>query len=139
MSTPAGSEPIADDELLYRRIPDSLNLYDPNSEPHLLPDAFRPNANDTTGLSVYRAKYKSVEEAARGREGKRYYVAVSRAGDLRAAGIDVVPRPREGDPGHAEVPGLNYQNRKSDQAIERKLLLAQKLCLRVEGPFPPEV
>jgi len=131
------TEPITDDELLYRRIPAALNLYDPRREPHLRPDAFRPNQNDMTGLSVYRAKFKSVEEAAQGREGKSYYVAVLRTGDLRARGIEVVPRPIAGDPGHAEIPGLTYQNRKTDEALEWKLLLAQQLCLRVEGPFPP--
>jgi hypothetical protein len=129
------SEPIADEELLYRRIPAALNLYDPQAEPHLLPDAFRPNQNDVTGLSVYRAKYKTIEEAARGREGKNYYIAVLRAGDLRARGIEVVPRPIEEDPGHAEIPGLTYQNRKTDRTLEWKLLMAQQLCIRVEGPF----
>jgi len=129
-------EPISDDELLYRRIPAALHLYDPNAAPQLLPDAFRPNANDTTGLSVYRAKYKSVEEAARGRPDKQYYLAVLRAGDLRASGIEVVARPLESDPGHAEIPALTYQDRKTDRVLEWKVLLALKLCLRVEGPFP---
>jgi hypothetical protein len=137
MLLPDETEPITDDELLYRRIPAALNLYDPHAKPHLLPDAFRPNQNDVTGLSVYRAKFKSVEEAAQGREGKSYYVAVLRTGDLRARGIEVVPRPIAGDPGHAEIPGLTYQNRKTDQALEWKLLLAQQLCLRVDAPFPP--
>jgi hypothetical protein len=135
MTTSPGAEPISDDELLYRRVPASLNLYDPISKPHLLPDAFRPNANDVTGLSVYRAKYKSVEQAAQGRAGKEYYVAVLRAGDLRSKGIEVSPRPLEGEPGHAEIPGLMYQNRKEDWALEWKVLLSQELCLRVEGPF----
>jgi len=135
MTISPGTEPIGDDELLYRRIPASLNLYDPTAAPHLLPDAFRPNANDTTGLSVYRAKYKSALEAARGRPGKVYYVAVLRAGDLRAREIEISPRPLEGDPGHAEKPGLTYQDRKTDRALEWKVLLSQELCLRVEGPF----
>ena len=121
MPIPDESAPIDDDEILYRRIPAALNLYDPNAEPRLLPDAFRPNQNDTTGLSVYRARYRAIEDVARGREGKKYYVAVLRAGDL----------------GHAELPGLTYQDRKSDEALEWKALLAQQLCLRVEGPFPP--
>lgn len=136
MSSPEGSDPIADDEILYRRIPAALNLYDPDAEPHILPDAFRPNENDATGLSVYRATYATIEDVARGREGKKYYVAVLRAGDLRAQGIDVVPRPLEDDAGHAELPGLTYANRKSVQALEWKTLLALQLCLRVEGPFP---
>src|SRR5436309_2142592 len=136
MATPERGEPIDDQEILYRRIPAALNLYDPHSEPHLLPDAFRPNENDTTGLSVYRAKYRTLEEAARGREGKQYYVAVLRTGDLRAAGIEVVPRPLADDPGHAELPALTYAERKSDEVLEWKALLAWQLCLRVEGPIP---
>ena len=39
--------------------------------------------NDVTGLSVSRAKYKSIQDAAKGLRGKAYYVAVLRAGDLR--------------------------------------------------------
>ncbi len=135
MTPSPGTEPISDEELLYRRIPASLNLYDSAAEPRLLPDAFRPHANDTTGLSVFRAKYKSAEEAGRGRPGKLYYVAVLRAGDLRARGIEVSPRPLENDPGHAEIPHLNYQDRKTDRVLEWKVALSQELCLRVEGPF----
>lgn len=136
MPAPGGTEPVADDELLYRRIPVSQRWYDPQVDPCPSPEAFRPTPNDATGLSVYRGKYKTVEEAARGLEGKSYYVAVLRAGDLRANGIDVVPRPKEGDPGHAELPGLTYENRKMDKVLEWKVLLSGQLCLRVEGPFP---
>ncbi|MFM9959927.1 MAG: hypothetical protein ACKV2Q_01735 [Planctomycetaceae bacterium] len=59
-----------------------------------------------------------------------------RAGDLRTAGIDVVPRPLADDPGHAELPGLTYAERKSSEVLAWKALLARQLCLRVEGPFP---
>jgi hypothetical protein len=137
MSAPQGTEPIADDEVLYRRIPASQGWYAPGTTPPLSEAAFGPTKHDSTGISVSRAKYKTLEEAACGREGKRYYVAVLRAGDLRAQGIEVIPRPLEGDPGHGEIPGLTYDNRKSDQALEWKVLLAHQLCLRVEGPFPP--
>jgi hypothetical protein len=47
-----------------------------------------------------------------------------------------MPRPIAGNPGHAEIPGLTYRDRKTDQALEWKALLAQQLSLRVEGPFP---
>jgi hypothetical protein len=136
MATSPGSEPIDDDELLYRRVPVLLNLYDPSATVPLLPDAFRPNANDRTGLSIHRAKYKSIQEAGQGRPGKQYYVAVLRAGDLRARGIQLAPRPLVGDPGHAEIVGLTYQDRKLDQVLEWKFVLANELCLRVEGPYP---
>ena len=49
--------------------------------------------------------------------------------------MDIVARPLEGSPGHAEISGLRYENRKSKQAIEWRFRLAHQLCLRVEGPF----
>ena len=133
-----GTEPIADDELLYRRVPTSAGWYDPETC-LLKPEAFGPHkTQDATGLSVSRAKYKSIEEAAKGRAGKSYYVAVLRAGDLRRNGITIIPRPEvlgAYDPGHAELPDLDSANRKSDRTLERQRLLVQ-LCLEVEGPFP---
>lgn len=128
-----GTEPIADDELLYRRIPVSKEWY---SKEGLSPEAFHPREDETTGISIYRAKYKSIEEAAKGKGKRGYYVAVLRAGDLRQSGIEIVPRPQPGDTGHAELPGLTSHNRRTPEADETKLRLAA-LSLRVEGPFPP--
>ena len=136
MSAPDRTEPIADDEILYRRIPDSQGWYDPQVSQHPSPQAFRPTRNDSTGLSLVRAKYKAAEEAARGQPGKAYFVAVLRVGDLRAEGIEVIPRLQAGDPAHAELPGLTYENRRSDQVLQWETLLAERLCLRVGGPFP---
>jgi hypothetical protein len=123
-------EPIADDELLYRRVP--AMWYEPTLG--LSDNAFSPREDDITGLSVSRAKYKTEEEAARG-FGKCYYLAVLRAGDLREMGIEVEPRPLPGDPGHSELPGLNADNRKTSETLERKNLLAGRLCLEVRGPY----
>ncbi len=39
------------------------------------------------------------------------------------------------DPAHAELPGLNSESRKANQTLERQRILADKLSLRVEGPF----
>lgn len=77
------TEPIDDGEILYRRIPVSTGWYQADKEPPLEPEAFRPNRNDTSGISLSRAKYTSIEEAARGQPGRSYYVAVFRAGELR--------------------------------------------------------
>lgn len=132
-----GWEPIGDDEILYRRIPVSNNFYDPATG-KLSPEAFAPHKeNDETGLSVSRGKYKSVEEAARNRPGKSYFVAVLRAADLRKDGINVVPRPQlpDGfDPAHAELPDLNSANRKDSETQECKRKLV-KLSLEIKGPF----
>lgn len=136
MPEPDGTEPIADDELLYRRIPESTGWWDGGQLDRI---AFNPRKDDTTGLSVSRAKYTTIEQAAQGREGKRYFVAVLRAGDLRAHGISVEPAPLPGDPGHAEITSIRHEKPKSDRTQNQMMLLATALCLRVEGPFPRSV
>lgn len=134
-----GIDPIADDELLYRRIPASLNWYDPTTGV-VKPEAFGPHKQrDQTGLSVSRAKFGSAEqEAERGRPGKTYYIAILRTGDIRQRGMGVVAKPDTPsgyDAAHAELPDLNASNYKSDETLESQRILADELCLRVEGPF----
>jgi hypothetical protein len=132
-------EEISDDEIIYRKIPASCGWYDP-IRVEVKPEAFKPREGDD-GLSVDRAKseacplFRSIEEAAVGRSGKEYYVACLRVGVLRERGIQVVPRPIQGNPGHAEIPNLTYENRKSDKSIETMTFLAHGAILRVEGPF----
>ena len=126
-----GTEPIADEELLYRRIPVSKGWYDDRG---MSPEAFDPREDETTGISIYRDKYTSLQEAAKGKSKQGYYVAVFRAGDLRENGIEVVPKPSDSDPGHAELPDLTCENRLSPEAQERKSRLSQ-MWLSVEGPF----
>lgn len=135
MSASGVSEPIDDSEWLYRRIPASQNWYQPGQQ--LSPDAFRPNANDANGISLWRAKYVSIGVVARGRPGKSYYVARLPAGALRSAGIAVVPTEDEGggQPGHVSIPELSFVNRRSDRAAQLKRLLVL-LTEEVAGPFP---
>ncbi len=64
-----GSEPVADHKIRYRRIPATSGFYDPHVDPNPSPLAFRPTQLDTTGLSLSRAKYKTLEQAGQGREG----------------------------------------------------------------------
>ena len=129
-----GTEPIADDELLYRRIPESLNWYDPELNAPPSPHAFRPNSqHDLTGLSMWRAKYTTPEECARNDRSRRYYIAVLRTGDLRKHNIEVVARLSEDRPGHVELPSLRSDNRKQTEDIQLRLA---ELCLEVMGPFP---
>jgi hypothetical protein len=103
----------------------------------IMSEAFAPHKlNDATGLSVVRAKYKSAEDAAKGRAGKQYYIASLRVGKLREHGIEVVPRPEPDDPGHAELPGLNASNRNDVRTLELQRLLVQ-LTIEVQEPFGP--
>ena len=135
MPDPDGTEPLSDDEYIYRKIPVKPGWHNPSISASPSPQAFNPRKEDTTGLSVDRAKYRTIRESAQGPSTQGYYVAVLRVGDLRANGIEVVPRPEGQNPGHAEIPGLTYENRKTDQALEWRTRLAHELTLRVEGPF----
>lgn len=131
-----GTEPIADDELLYRRIPVSTGWFDPKVADVPSPFAFRPRDDDVTGLSLVRGDpYNTPAAAARGPSKRGYYVAVLRVGDLRQRGLHVVPRPVKDIAGHAEIVDLTAGNRDTDEAKRLMVMLAHELCLRVEGPF----
>lgn len=132
-----GHEPVGDGELIYRRIPVSKGWYDPKVSPLPSPKAFEPRKKngEATGISVVRAKYRTLKDVAIGPSKQGYYVAVLGVTDLRARGIDVVPRPLEGNPGHAEIPNVNSLNCDTDQCKEWQKLLAHELTIRVEGPF----
>jgi hypothetical protein len=134
--------PISDDELLYRRIPKSMNWYHPGEPAEVDDEAFRPHKlNDTTGLSFQRARSQShpefmtVEDAAKGPSKLGYVVAVLLVRVLRQQGILLEPRPIEGQAGHAEMPQLNSENRNSDQAVALMRSLAASVA-RVEDPSP---
>jgi hypothetical protein len=142
MCDPAGSEPISPDEILYRRIPESEEWYNPDSGVTEI-QTFRPTKADDTGLSLSRAKYRTPEQVgAEGRAGKLYWVAALVASDVTAAGVEVVPRPTAENPGHSEAPSLNYQNRKSNESVIATKRLRDSI-IEVTGPFagsraPPE-
>ena len=128
------TEPIEDDELLYRRI-DLPEYYDPQEGPDLSPHAFHPRQHDRTGISFYRARYFTPEQVARRGRRNRYYIAVLRAGDIRASGLAIAPRTEGHQLGHVELPGLKHENRRSNAGQEAEQLLARKLCLKILGPF----
>jgi len=132
------SDPIDGEEVLYRRIPASQGWYDEATK-ELNSAAFHPNRNDETGISIVRGKYKTVKQAAMGRTGKKYYVAVLKASDLAQQGITVASRPElpDGkiDKAHAELPELNKDNRRSDEVASLEEILAQKLTREVLGPY----
>jgi hypothetical protein len=125
-----GTEPIADDEILYRRIP--LNWY---SSGILDSQTFQPNKEkDADGLSFSRAKYKTKTQAAMGRPGKQYYVAELSARQIRALGIQIEPRPQPNDPGHTTLPELNSASRKESRVIECGYRL-KDFATNIEGPY----
>ncbi len=99
--------PIDDDEILFRRIPVSMGWY---ADGLLSGEAFEPRPDEYSGISVYRKRFRSLEEVAQGKSKHGYYVVSLRVSNLRYAGINVEPRPAvlEGwDDAHAELPQLN--------------------------------
>lgn len=99
-------DPIQADEFVLRRIHRShCNL---SLVPPILPAGFRPSKADTTGLSVYRAKYLSpVQVATVGRKPGEYYVVRLSVETLRALNLTVVlDELAQGPPGHALIPEL---------------------------------
>lgn len=130
--------PIDDDELLYRRISVRSGWFDVNSRV-LSPQAFHPYPHDHSGISVFRARFRSIESAAAGPSPDGYYVVVLQAGELRANGIRVEPQPDvdgECDVSHAELPDLNVAAKKSPEIIALKPVLVELAMRRpIEGPF----
>lgn len=137
-----GEEPVDGDEIVYRRIP--LGCFDAANRLVAIA-AFKPRSEDTTGLSVTRAKYHPcIEDVARNPRGRKYYVAVLKVSELRARGIEVAPRPLHADdphhpdydPGHAELPQITYSQRHTNDVMQLMEMLATELCSDVQGPFP---
>ncbi len=102
-------------------------------------EAFEPRKDEHSGISVFRQRFKTLDDVARGKSRKGYFVVSLRVSDLRARGIAVEPRPEveDGwDDAHAELPGLNAANLKTDEAEELQSILAELgVILPVEGPF----
>ena len=77
--------PIEDDEVLYRRISVRSEWY---TDSQLSAQAFHPNSRDESGISVFRARFRTLEETT-GPSPDGYFVAVLHAGELRNRGIIV--------------------------------------------------
>ncbi len=135
MAAADGNEPIADDEILYRRI--FYDYYQPGSDRPVSWVAFRPTEHDGDGLSVWRAKYVTLAKAGAGRPGKSYFVAVLHAEDLRRLGCDLMPTPDSGR-GHASITNMSWRAYAESKNTVRSLseMIAAQCTDRVEGPFP---
>jgi hypothetical protein len=129
----AGSDPIDDAEVLLRRIPAAFRP-DPGAPPTL--DAFLPHrANDPDGLSLTRQRFAEAEVVGRSAPaGRACYVGRVTAGQIRRAGMNVVPDPKPDNPGHALIPELNSSAR-GDPALRLRARQLLDACTDVVGPF----
>ena len=137
---------IAPHELLYRKVRVSAGWWNPAAG-RLSPKAVRPDKRDVDGLSVDRARsdrhpdFRTARQAGAGPQADGYYVAVFRVSDLIDAGLTVVADPLTAadpggpNPGHALIPELNAEDRRSERVAELIRVLTNELLLRVEGPF----
>lgn len=141
MSSGDGSDPITDDEVVFRRVSEQSGHYDSSLSRPVRWQAFKPNESDRSGISVWRAKYITARDTAatNARPDRRYYILVLAASRLRAAGVEVRPTPEEGGPGHASLVNINFDDYECDKDRIRELLntIAETLIERVEGPFGP--
>lgn len=120
------SQELKDDEFLYRRI--SHQYYDAGNSLPVAAVAFRPRAEDTDGISFYRAKYVPLCVAAVSpkQPNKHFYVSRLLVRDLRGEGmrLDVDPT----DKAHVLVTNLNYSNLRGQEQSEWQVKMAQQLC-----------
>ena len=118
-------EPIQDDEFVYRRI--HRNFYDANIPTCIRREAFRPNLNDDTGLSVFRAAFVQPADTLANVDVSKqndYYVAQIAVQDLHRLGLTVVPEPDPNGPlGHAVIPELGWQAYLADKQRRKQVLV----------------
>jgi hypothetical protein len=115
-----------DSEFVYRRIPGIY--FNPGLPVPVQREAFRPNANDTAGLSVFRARFAqpldtlvNVDPAKR----EDYYVARLSVEALRKLGLTVQPDPLPGGPpGHAVIPELGWNAYQANKVRWKPTLVA---------------
>lgn len=134
---PDGTEPVDQNERIYRRVHAGTGYYKPDKP--LSPKAFKPLSQDTDGISVTRARYVNAPQdaAALGTVGKSYYVLEQRAGDLMGVGLTIKPSPQAPDDvGHAVIPELNISKGENDPTLLETMERAKNVSFIVHGPFP---
>jgi hypothetical protein len=104
VSSSQESPPVAGDEIVMRRVPDSQTTTDtpPNGPKRPSTQAFKQDGADGPA-SVYLLS-KTTPEAVLG-DRLETYVAMVSVSALRAEGLDVIRSCIEGDPGHCDITG----------------------------------
>jgi hypothetical protein len=118
-------QPVDDSEFVYRRIPQ--HFCDPDLPFPIPALAFRPNQNDTTGISVFRARFVTPGGTLAGVDANRhnrYFVTRLAVSDLKRLGLTVVPEPDPNGPvGHCVIPELSWNTYQANKKPLREIQL----------------
>ncbi len=112
---------IADDEVLYRRVP---LAHFPTGR--IAAEHFKPHkTRDQDGLSLTRAKWESAEQLLSRTDKPGSGVFAVTARELRAIDLTIVPSPRPDEPGHCHIPEFCSSRRDEDFVLLRRHLLVE--------------
>jgi hypothetical protein len=118
-------DPVEDGEFVYRRI--HQNAVDLQAQTAIQIPSFRPNQNDVSGLSVFRAAFVQPAETLSRidpNRAKEYYVVRLSVRDLRNLGLTVIPDPDSAGPlGHALIPELSWKTYIADKLRWKPILV----------------
>jgi len=132
-------QPVEDSEFVYRRI--HRSFFDPTVPIPIRMAAFRPNENDTTGLSVFRARFVQPPDTLANVDKAKtndYYVVGLSVRDLRNLGLTVNPEPAAVGPrGHAVIPELRWQVYASQKDLCKPLLVELAKLASANIVHPP--
>jgi hypothetical protein len=119
-------EPVAAEEYVYRRVHSAFHAS--HLSVSIQFPAFRPNQEDTTGISLFRAKFLYPAETLTSVSPNKqadYYVARLAVRDLLALGLSVSPEPEPAGPaGHCVIPELCWSTYEADKKRLKPILLA---------------
>lgn len=133
MDTEDGGDRIADDEIVYRRVLARSDYCIPDSDRPIQWIAYKPSERDSSGISVWRAKYVQPDQAIRtAKSGRSYYLIALKVRDLRQLGAKVVASPEEGGFGHATITSLSWNRYRGSQKKD-VMELASRIAFEASG------
>jgi hypothetical protein len=115
-------EPVGEDEFVYRRI--HICYFNGSLPIAIQRGAFHPTDSDTTGISVYRARFVEAVDLIPADKRDLYYVARLSVRALRDLGLSAKAKPDpDGPPGHAVIPELARPSYVAEKSRWAKVLV----------------
>lgn len=140
-----GTEPVADDEVILRRIPPSklgiATTKEVSKGGHRATSATLSTDQGEEGLSCSRLAITSPQQllnqlSDQGKDLEGWTVCRMFVRDVRALGLDVVPRPVQNDLGHCEIVDADskpYPNSKKSKLAKKTRIMTDEEIIRLKG------